>query len=388
VASLEQRIRDAALGLGFSRVGFGSAEPLAEGRERLERWRAAEYHAGLGYMADGERADPRALLPEARGVVVVAMAYARPTPIRASRDGAPLHGAVAAYARGADYHAVMKAKLRALADAVAGLLGRAVLSRACVDTAPLLERELAARAGIAFIGKSTLAIVPGLGTNVLLGELLLDVELEASAPVAQPGCGSCSACLEACPTGAFVAAHVLDARRCISYWTIEHHGPIPRELRALIGAHVFGCDVCQVVCPFDASPHEVPPAPELAGRIPEHGLELVTLLSHGNAGHRKLVRRSALRRTSRAVLARNAAIALGNLGDTAAVPPLVRALGEDRSPLVRSHVAWALGRLGGAQARAALERAAQADLDQEVREEARAALRDLDGSGTGAYRSG
>jgi epoxyqueuosine reductase len=251
-----------------------------------------------------------------------------------------------------------------------------VRARVCVDTAPLLEHEAARLAGIGFTAKSTLTIVPGVGSFVLLGELLLDVELPPATPV-RAGCGSCRACLDACPTGAFVDAHVLDARRCISYLTIENQGPIPRELRAAIGTRVFGCDVCQDVCPFNASAAPKPRAPELLPREALEHVDLVGLLTLGAAGYRRLVRRTALRRVTVATLARNAAVALGNSGDPRAKEPLLRALGRHRSALVRGHAAWALGRLGAASepaGRDALLFASEHDPDDGVRSEARAAL--------------
>jgi epoxyqueuosine reductase len=249
-----------------------------------------------------------------------------------------------------------------------------VLARACVDTAPLLEREAAARAGIAFVGKSAMAIIPGAGSYVVLGELLLDVELSTSTPTENAHCGSCRACLDACPTGAFVDEYVLDARRCISYLTIELRGAIPRELRAPIGTRVFGCDVCQDVCPFNASPRPRPAAPELAPRDDRAAPDLVRLLTLGSADYRRFVKGSAMSRVSRTRLARNAAVALGNSGDPAAVAPLVRALEKDARALVRLHAAWGLGRLGGREAHDALERASISDPDPDVREEAHSAL--------------
>jgi epoxyqueuosine reductase len=235
-----------------------------------------------------------------------------------------------------------------------------------------LEREAARRAGVGFIAKSTMSIVPGIGTQVLLGELLIDLELAPDMPI-EPRCGSCTACLTACPTGAFVDAYVLDARRCISYLTIELKGPIPRALRPLVGNHVFGCDICQAVCPFNASPRDKPADPELAARPDFDHVSLVDLLELTSSAYRRLVRDSALRRVTRHQLARNAAVALGNSGDASVVPHLVRVLESTRRPLVRVHAAWALGRLGGEPARRALERALH-DADHEVAEEARLSL--------------
>jgi epoxyqueuosine reductase len=364
------QIAAAALELGFARVGFCPVERFDDAEQRLETWLAQGYHGDMGYLAGPGRGDPRALLAEARTLIVVAMAYpAAPIGVRAGKDGPALAGTVARYARGTDYHQVMKPRLRRLADRVSEIVERPVLARTCVDTAPLLERAAAERAGIGFSAKSTLTLAPGLGTYILLGELLVDVELEPSRPI-DPGCGSCRACLDACPTGAFVDAHVLDARRCISYLTIEHQGPIPRELRRAIGTRVFGCDVCQEVCPYNAGSSK-PAAPELDGPAE---VDLVAWLEVGSAGYRKLVKRRAWRRASRETLARNAAIALGNSHDPRAVPPLCRALAGHPSAVVRAHAAWALGELGGPEARAALVEAARADGDGSVREEAAAAL--------------
>ncbi len=369
---LARRIRDAALGLGFVRVGFTPVERFDDAAGRLADWLEAGRHGEMAYLA-GERADARELLPDARTLIAVALPY--PAREQAPRRG--LSGYVARYARGEDYHLLIKARLRALADACAAIAGRPVLARPCVDTAPLLEREAAARAGLGFAAKSTMLIVPGVGSNVLLGELLVDVEVTPGRPE-PPRCGACTACLDACPTRAFVDAHVLDARRCISYLTIELTGPIPLELRSLCGTHVFGCDICQDVCPFNASATPRPAAPELAARPALEALDLVELLEQGSAAHRRLVRQSALGRVSRARLARNAAVALGNSGDPRAVAPLARALRDDSSALVRGHAAWALGRLGGPEARAALLAALSKDPDETVRQEARQALDEVD----------
>ena len=370
-----ERLQGAALAAGFVRVGFAPVDRFAAGAERLGRWLSAEHHGEMAYLAGGDRAHPRNLLADARTLVVVALAYSSEPLVQLRRKNVPLlSGSVARYALGTDYHAVLKSKLAALADTCAELVGRPVLARACVDTAPLLEREAAARAGIAFVGKSTMAIIPGAGSYVVLGELLLDVELPPSEPSDSAHCGSCRACLDACPTGAFVDDYVLDARRCISYLTIELRGAIPRELRSAIGTRVFGCDVCQDVCPFNASQRPRPVAPELAPRDDRAAPDLVRLLELGSADYRRFVKNSALGRVSRTRLARNAAVALGNSGVPEAVAPLVRALEKDPRALVRAHAAWGLGRLGGTAARAALEKSTTLDSDPNVREEARSAL--------------
>lgn len=360
--------------LGFARVGVTTAEPLEAARAHLEAFLAAGYAGTMAYLERLPRHDPRTLLPEARSVVVVAAAHGVRdlVPLR-SRDGRLL-GSVARYARGADYHGVLRGLLSELAARLATLAGRPLLARVCVDTAPLLERALAARAGIGFAAKSGMVIAPGLGSYFLLGELVTDLELEPSTAI-RAGCGSCRACLDACPTRAFVGPQVLDARRCIAYLTIESSAPIPRELRSAIGQRVFGCDVCQEVCPYNAAGREpngpLPARPELTT------LDLVGLLELGSSGYRRLVQGSALRRASLRMLQRNAAVALGNSDDPRGVPALERALANNPSPLVRGHAAWALGALcrhATPTTRGALERAALGDSDAFVRAEATAAL--------------
>jgi epoxyqueuosine reductase len=211
----------------------------------------------------------------------------------------------------------------------------------------VLERAWAERGGLGFIAKNTMLIAPGAGSYLVLGELLVDADLAPTAPEEppKPRCGTCRACLDACPTQAFVDAYLLDARRCISYLTIEHHAAIPRELRASIGTWVFGCDVCQEVCPFNAGDGE-PHDPLLSPRSGEHALPDLVALAHKGANQlRQFVKRTALRRVPREVLLRNVAVALGNTADLGAIPALA-ALLRERAPLVREHAVWALGQLG------------------------------------------
>lgn len=378
--ALADAIRRAARDLGFVAVGFTGAEPFPEDAARLTAWLAAGHHGDLDYLTE-DRTTPATLLAGARTIVAVALPHAR--------DAVPverLMTQVARYAVGRDYHVVLKERLRELADRVAELAGRALLARACVDTAPLAEHATAARAGIGFTGLNTLTIVPGHGSYVVLGELVLDLALPPDRPAA-PRCGTCTRCLDACPTGAFVGPYVLDARRCISYLTIELRGVIPRELRPLIGTRIFGCDVCQEVCPYNRTRGTTDPA--LRPRPKLGPLDLVTLLGLGSKAHRRLVRGTALERISRNCLARNAAVALGNAAEPAALAPLTAALGGHVSPLVRGHAAWAVGRLvpcappgEGARGAAlsALRGAATTDADPFVREEAAAALASLPGA--------
>jgi epoxyqueuosine reductase len=334
--------------LGFARIAVVPIE--APRRHALyTSWLAAGRQGEMAYLAAPDhvqpRGDLRALLASAKSLVVVALAYDRQDPIPTN---ALLRGRIARYARGEDYHLVMRDKLVALADRLAQSLGRPVASRPCVDSAPVLEREWAERGGLGFVAKNTMLIAPGVGSYVVLGELLVDAELAVTAPDAPPKqrCGTCRSCLDACPTNAFVDAYVLDARRCISYLTIEHHGVIPRELRPAIGTWIFGCDICQEVCPFNAGKADVPIDPLLTPRTHEHALpDLVALAFKGANQTRQFVKRTALRRIPHDVLDRNVAIALGNTGSPEAVPAL-RHLEGHRSALVRAHAVWALRRLG------------------------------------------
>jgi epoxyqueuosine reductase len=337
-------LRQKALELGFARVGFTPVGPV-ERHAIYESWLAHGYAGEMSYLArdSAPRRDPAQLLDGARTLVTVAMSYAHADPpdVPADRLAAGPRGVIARYARGADYHMVLKQKLRALAVEAGAALGRPIAWRDCVDTAPVLEREVAHAAGVGFIAKNTLLIAPGAGSFLLLGELLTDVECAPGAAIA-PRCGQCRACLDACPTGAFVDAYTLDARRCISYLTIELAGAIPRELRPLVGDRIFGCDVCQDVCPFNASASDG--APALAPR-PGYGRPaLRRLLSLGAAQFRKWQRRTAMRRIHRAQLLRNVAVALGNIGDADDLPALTAAL-DEKSPLVRAHAAWAIARI-------------------------------------------
>jgi epoxyqueuosine reductase len=388
-AALASAVEREALALGFARAGFSPITPLDDGRVHLEVFRESGFAATMFYLLSGRRDDPRALLPEAKSVVAVALAYGERDGARSARRNSdappnqPLLGQVARYAQGQDYHQVMKKKLGQLAARIATLAGRPILARPCVDTAPLLERELARRAGLGFQGKSAMLIAPGLGSYVLLGELLVDVELApAESPLRLDGCGTCTACLDACPTAAFPRPYVLDARRCISYFTIEYDGPIPRELRRAVGTRVYGCDVCQEACPFNGTSRARPVAPELSPRPALRAIELVALLNLGSAAYRRLVRGTAMKRAHRTTLQRNAAVALGNTEDPRAVAPLARALREHDKDIVRAHAAWALGELAAhldAEARAALANAMTSDRDPETREEARLALARVEG---------
>jgi len=339
--------------LGFHRAGVARIDTATRYRA-YRRWLAQGRAGSMNYLSAphqlAARRDLRELAGEAKTVVVVALAYAKHG--GDERTGAGPRGVVARYARGDDYHTVLFRKLAELADAVAEQLGRAVASRPCVDSAPVLERDLAEAAGLGFVAKNTMLIAPGLGSYFVLGELLLDVDAEPTPSIdaSSPRCGECRACLDACPTGAFDGEYILDARRCISYLTIEHRGVIDRALRPAIGAMIFGCDICQEVCPFNAAaPDRAEPDPELAPATPDRGApDPAALLGLGANQLRRYLDGTAMRRAHRNQLLRNACIALGNTGDASSIPALEGAL-ADRSELVRGHAAWALGRLGAVE---------------------------------------
>lgn len=386
-AAARDAILAAARRHGAHRVATLPIEPPRR-HDLYEAWLARGLHGAMTYLAEpahvAGRADLRSLLSGARTLVVLAFAHDRGPPAGAVIAGDRLRGKIARYATGDDYHLVVRDKLQAIAADVAAAVGAPVAARPCVDTAPVHERAWAERGGLGFVAKNTLVIAPGLGSYVLLGELLLDLEATPSAPATPraPRCGGCRACLDACPTGAFIDAYHLDARRCISYLTIEHAGPIPRDLRPLIGTWIFGCDVCQEVCPWNAGQDRDEP-PRLPARDGARALpDLVALAGLGTNQLRRFVKRTALRRIHRAQLLRNVAVALGNTGDARAVDA-VRALGADAAALVRGHAAWALARLAlaGALPRAAADQALAAALvdepDAEVRAELASARADL-----------
>jgi epoxyqueuosine reductase len=301
VASLTVDLLGYARGvLGFDLAGVAPAVPLA-GAARLREWLAAGRHGEMLYMADtGEiRGDPSRLLPGARSVLCVAMSYHDPPePAERSDDGV----VVARYARRRDYHRVLKRRLVSLGRFLAALVPGARW-RAAVDSAPVLERELAWRAGLGWIGRNTCLINRGLGSELLLGELLTDVELEPGAPVADH-CGSCRACLDACPTGAFTSPGALDARRCIAYLTIEHRSALPPGLARALGSHLFGCDICQAVCPWNR--HAAPSCnPALAARPDLARLSAPSLGALDEPGWLALVAGTPLRRLDHGRFQRN-----------------------------------------------------------------------------------
>ncbi len=339
-------IRARAMALGFDAVGFAPASLGPEARERLGAFIAAGQHGDMGWLAERteQRSHPRALWAEARSVVALGVSYAPAgDPLAATRQ--PGCGAIAAYALGRDYHDVVKGMLKHLAQFIAGRFGPAV--KVFVDTAPVMEKPLAAAAGLGWQGKHTNLVSRAHGSWLFLGEIYTTLDLPPDLPHADR-CGTCTRCQAACPTAAFPAPYQLDATRCISYLTIEHRGPIPVALRPLIGNRIYGCDDCLAACPWNrfaaASRHaKLQPRPELQG--PElQGPALERLATLDDQGFRALFAGSPVKRTGRDRFVRNVAVAIGNSGDPALHGAATR-LAADADPVVAEAGAWAAARL-------------------------------------------
>lgn len=343
---MKEAIAAKAMALGFERVGFATADALE--REKFERWLAEGFHGAMGYMARraDERLDPRRYLEGARAVVVVAKNYYTP----------PNGGSISRYAQGDDYHDVLTEKLRALAADIEAMGARA---RACVDTAPVLEKAWAVRAGLGWQGKHSNVITKSHASWVFLGEIVTDAAIEPDAPFTEDLCGTCTRCIDLCPTRAIVAPYVVDSRRCIAYLTIEHRGAIDRDLRPLMDDLIFGCDICQDVCPWNKFAQVTPEAAFEPRAVPA----LAGYIGMTDAEFRARFKGSPVLRAKRGGFLRNVCIALGNSGDGAAIEPLTRAL-KDGDPLVRQHAAWGLGELGATEVLKA-----HIDDDPAVREE-------------------
>ncbi len=362
--------------LGFNMVGIVPAMPARRLSAYLH-WLDQEYHGQMGYLSRSDRVarrqDLNLILPGVRTIICVGLDY-ETLKLPPAIAEAPDRGRISNYAWGADYHQVMAPRLQALAAWLAQQTGAPTPHKVYVDTGAILERDHAASAGLGFTGKNTMLIGPRRGSWFFLGELLTTWELPPDTPRQPlPTCGSCRRCLTACPTAAFPAPYVLDARRCISYLTIELKGWIPRELRPLMGNWVYGCDVCQAVCPFNRfAPAAVEPAFRPAS-LEQAAPPLLELLALDETGFQQRFANSPVRRIKRVRLVRNACVAAGNWGNVAGVPALSRLL-HDPEPLLRGHAAWALGRIQNAAAPAHLHAALEWESDDQVRQEIVAAL--------------
>lgn len=357
---------------GFDAVGVTTADPFPELIPRLSGY-AARGRTGFEWQADADRIDPHAWMPEARSLIAVALAYLTPKGRELarrhpqSRDGTGTRshfGQTSVYTYGVDYHKVMHERLNDFANALEAMAGRKVSAKVAVDTSPLVDRRVAERAGIGWVGKNCMFFTPPYGSYVFLGTLCVDVDIPAKLAEQPAACGTCSHCLDACPTNALLAPGVIDAQRCLSYVT-QMKGIIPRDLRKPLGRRVFGCDTCQWVCPENRQAHDSPheafaPSAELA--YPD----LVSILHMSNRDFERAYGHTAGGWRGVRTWQRNALIALGNCGDAAAVPQILPFVTSARAEL-RVSAAWALVQIGSEEALAAVARAIDKEVDDTVR---------------------
>jgi epoxyqueuosine reductase len=387
---LAEQIKNAARELGFDVVSITGIAPLARDDEAFRQWREAGFAAGMEYMTRRTElhANPAALVPDAQSLITLAVNYYADAPAFAHEGR---YGRVARYAWGLDYHDVVKPRLVALAAEMEKLAGRKLYARCFVDAVPLLERAAAARAGVGFFGKNTNLLQPQNGSWYFLSEILVDLELPADNHEIKVSCGSCHRCIDACPTNAFAAPYRLDSRRCISYLTIENKGAIARDLRALMGEWIFGCDACQemrpeatrygplpvitrgeseLVCPFNSFARQTTWREFHPGAGVGPRLDLVEALSIAtDEEFRRRFKGTALTRPKRRGLLRNAAVVAANVGCTAAIPALVERIEHEAEPLIRSHSLWAVAHLDPRRAAPLIEKSLS-DPDPQVRDEA------------------
>ncbi|MBI5951664.1 MAG: tRNA epoxyqueuosine(34) reductase QueG [Chloroflexi bacterium] len=333
MTSLKQLIKEKSRQLGFILAGVTSAEPPAH-FPIFEDWLKRGNHAGMDYLAAERsrirRADPKQILPECKSILILALPYSSfripHSPFR-----------IASYALGDDYHEVIPPRLKQIIEFIEEQVGHPVPNRYYTDTGPILERELAQRAGLGWIGKNSMLINPKAGSTFLLAEILLGLELEPNEALVTDHCGTCTRCVTACPTQAILPDRALDARRCISYLTIENKGDIPEELRPKIGNWIFGCDICQMVCPWNRFSAPADSALEADSALRPSALDLT--LSSVKFNQR--FKRSPIKRAKRRGYLRNLSVAIGNTGSAADVPLLE----EADEPLVREHAQWAIRKI-------------------------------------------
>jgi epoxyqueuosine reductase len=376
-SSLTLAIKTEARRLGFQLVGVTTPDSPPH-YDNYESWLASGLHGEMAYLetdrARKRRADPHKILSECQSILVLGIHYPAsmeeshpPTNVSSPR------GRTASYAWSDDYHDILPPRLQALVQFIEDLAGHPIPNRWYTDTGPILERDFAQRAGLGWIGKNTCLIHPQQGSYFFLAEILIGLPLDPDPPFTADHCGSCTRCLDACPTHCILPNRTIDATRCISYLTIELKGSIPIELRSQMDNWIFGCDVCQEVCPWNIrfsplhgddafTPHPDVPAPDLCNELQ---------LTPG--GFNRKFKNSPVKRTKRRGYLRNVAVALGNAGDPASVPDLIQVL-HDPEPLVRAHIAWALGQIGGNQARNALLKAHSNEEDPAARAEISQAL--------------
>lgn len=369
--TLTQKVKAIARGLGFDPVGVTDAGPFRETEEAIVQRVNDGLMDGLPWFSESRSrrgCNPKQMLPQARSIISVGLDYST-EPLPEPHDRLQ-RGRVSRYAWGRDYHRVFEGRLKKLIRRLEPLGGGK--AKFYVDYGPIPDRAVAARAGLGWYGKNSNLLTTKRGSWIFLAEVLTDLELTPDRPI-KKSCGKCNTCMPACPTGAIVAPYVIDNRRCISFHTIENRGPIPVELRSLFGDWIFGCDVCQDVCPVNGQRETSGDSEFAATSLEDARPSLVEILKLTEEEFQERFQGRALMRATRAGLQRNACVALGNSRDPIAVGPLTEAL-KNNVPLVRGHAAWALGRIGGDGARRALEEACELEADDGVLKELSLAL--------------
>lgn len=372
---LRQAIEGEARKLGFHLFGVTTPEPPPH-ISTFNSWLEAGYHGQMEYLnkepARQRRANPALIQPNCRSILILGMYYGSTK--EEVEDDSQARGKIAAYAWGDDYHDVFKERLQILISFIEQQIGYSIEYHWYTDTGPLLERDLAQRAGLGWIGKNTCLINPHQGSLFLLAEILLDLELEPDKPFVTDHCGSCTRCLDACPTSCILPGRVIDSRRCISYLTIELKGSIPPDLRPAMGQWVFGCDICQQVCPWNK---KFAPATGDVAFSPRPSFPTPILRQELGMSQDEFSRKfkgSPIKRARRRGYLRNVAVALGNSQDANAVGDLIKTLLNEPESLVREHCAWALGEIGGKEARLGLENAMLQETNLDVLQEIQKAL--------------
>lgn len=372
MSTLTQQIYQRANELGFELVGITPAAQ-SETIERYRQWIENGYAGQMGYLKRHLplKTDVRQLLAEAKSVISLAINYYTLDPPKALAED-PARGQISRYAWGDDYHDVIRQRLSELIGFIKQTAETELKTRVCVDTAPIIEREYAQKAGLGWIGKHTNLIHWRSGSWYFLAEVLIDIALEADTPSVRGSCGTCTRCIEACPTDAIIEPNVLDSRLCISYLTIELKDAIPKALRPKIGNLIFGCDICQEVCPWNSKAVSTD-EPAFQPRAGNFAPKLLALIGITQQEFSRKFKGSPIKRTKRRGFLRNVLVAIGNWGDRRAVPALKDALTDDE-PLVRSHAAWALGKVGGDAAKQVLQTRLTVETEQEVVTEIQDAL--------------
>ncbi len=372
MSTLTQRIQAHAHELGFELVGIIPAA-RSETITRYRQWVKNGYAGEMHYLEKHLplKTDVRQLLAEAKSVISLAMNYYTVDPPKALAED-PERGQISRYAWGDDYHELIRKRLLALVQFIKQAAEAELKTRVCVDTAPVIEREYAQKAGIGWIGKNTNLIHWQSGSWYFLSEILVSVALESETPTLRGSCGTCTRCIEECPTDAIIEPNLLDSRLCISYLTIELKESIPKQLRPKMGSLIFGCDICQEVCPWNSKAVSTP-EPGFHPRDGNLAPKLLSLIGMTQQEFSRRFKGSPIKRAKRRGFLRNVLVAIGNWGDRRAVPALKSALADDE-PLIRSHAAWALGRIGGDIARRILQTRLTVETQTEVISEIQDAL--------------